>query len=273
MSASATASKASNNPVETAGRIGYAFKGVLYLLLGVLAVQAAFSGGNAEGQTGALRSLADTTLGGILLPLLAIGLGLYSLWRLATALLDLEREGTDASGLVHRGGYLASAVAYGYFAFVAGQLAFGDGGSSGGGGGASEGTQTALALPGGQWIVGLAAIALLGFAAREAYRSYSATFMQDLALDSEAQSHRDKVKTLGRAGLAARAVVYGLLGASLAAAALQSDSSEAMGLEGALASLRDAPYGPWVLGAVGLGLAAYGLYCGVMARYKRIESA
>ncbi|OZC04436.1 DUF1206 domain-containing protein [Rubricoccus marinus] len=265
-------SRASNRPMETAGRIGYAFKGVLYVLLGVLAVQAALSGGDAEGQTGALRAVADNSFGGILLALLAVGLGAYSLWRLATAILDPENHGTDASGLVHRVGYFASAVAYGYFAFVAGRLVWGSGGG-GEGGGASEQAQTAFGLPGGRWLVALAACALLGFAAREAYRAYSAKFMQDLALDGIGQDQRHNVERLGRAGLAARAVVYGLLGASLAVAAWQTDASEAMGLDAALDSLRQAPYGVWVLAAVGLGLAAYGLYCGVMAKYKRIENA
>ena len=271
MSASTT-SRAARSPIETAGRVGYVFKGVLYALLGALAVQAALGGGEAEGQTGALRAIADTGVGGVLLPLLAVGLALYSLWRLATAALDVERHGTDASGLVHRGGYLASAAAYGYFAFVAGRLAFG-GGASGGEGGAEAGAEMAFGLPGGRWLVAAAALALLGFAAREAYRAVSARFMDDLALEGTAHAHRDKVKTIGRLGLAARAVVYGLLGVGLGAAAWQAEADEAFGLDGALSALRDAPYGTAVLCAVGVGLAAYGLYCGVMARYKHIEGA
>ena len=266
------AAKAPRRPVEAAGRLGYAVKGVLYLLLGILAVQAALGGGDAEGQTDALRTVAGSPFGSALLVVLAVGLGAYALWRLATAVLDVEGHGTDASGLVHRGGYLASALAYGYFAFVAGRLVAGAG-SADGGGGASEGAQTAFGLPGGQWLVAAAAVALVGFAAREAWRAYSARFMDRLALDADAREHRGTIRALGRAGLAARAVVYGLMGGSLAVAALQADAADAVGLDGALTALRDAPYGPWVLGAVGAGLAAYGLYCGVMARYRHFEGA
>ncbi|GAB5533906.1 MAG: DUF1206 domain-containing protein [Rubricoccaceae bacterium] len=272
-SAPASARTAARNPVETAGRVGYAVKGVLYALLGVLAVEAARGGGSAEGQTGALRSLAGEPFGSILLGVLTVGLAAYALWRLSTAVLDPEGHGTDASGLVHRGGYLASALAYGTFAFVAGRLVFGDGGGSGSGGGASEQTQMAFGLPGGRWLVAAAAVALVGFAIREAWRAYSATFMSNLALDGFARHKRTLIERLGRAGLAARAVVYGLMGVSLAVAAWQTDAQEAVGLDGALASLRDAPYGPWLLGAVGLGLAAYGLYCGVNARYRRFEGS
>lgn len=258
-----------SSPLQTAARVGYAFKGVLYVLLGVLAVQAALGEGTSEGQTGALRTVADSPFGGVLLTALAIGLAAYALWRLATAVLDPENHGTDTSGIVHRVGYFGSALAYGFLAYVAGKLVWS--GTGGSGGGASEQTQTALGLPGGRWLVVLAALALLGFAAREAHRAYTARFMDGLSLGDVAK--RSTVKHLGQAGLAARAVVYGVMGLSLATAAWQSDSSEAVGLDGALATVRDQPYGLALLGAVGVGLAAYGLYCGVNARYRHFESA
>ena len=258
------------HPLETAGRVGYAFKGVLYVLLGVLAVDAALDGGSAEGQTGALQTVAESAFGGVLLTVLAVGLAAYALWRLAMAALDPEGEGTDASGIVHRLGYVVSGVSYALLAFAAYRILQGEGA---GGGGASEGAQTVFSLPGGRYVLGLIALAVAGFGAYEVYRAYAGQFMEKLALRGDAAQHRDTVRALGRVGLVARGVVYGVIGVALAVAAYQYDPAEARGLDGALATLQDQPYGTYLLAAVGAGLAAYGLYCGVNARYRRFEGA
>lgn len=256
------------HPLETAGRIGYAVKGVLYLLLGVLAVQAAMSGGSAEGQTGALQTVADGAFGGVLLTALAIGLAAYAAWRLALAVLDPERQGTDTEGLVHRAGYLVSAASYGTLAFAAYRILSG-GGS--GGDGAEEGAQAALALPGGRIALALVALGVIAYGAYEIRRAIQTSFMDKLALDGLAAKNRATIQRLGRAGLLARGVVYGLIGLGFAAAAYRYDPDEARGLDESLAALRDATYGAVLLGVVGLGLAAYGLYCGVNARYRHFE--
>lgn len=260
-----------DRPLESAGRIGYAFKGVLYVLLGVLAVDAAWSGGSTEGRRGALQTVAETAFGDLLLGVLAVGLAAYAVWRLAMAALDPEGRGTDARGLAHRAGYVVSGLSYGVLAVAAYRITQGGGG--GGGNGAEEGAQTALELPGGRYVLGLVALAVVGFGVYEVVRAYTARFMSDLALSGEGAQHRDTVRRLGQAGLAARGVVYGVIGAALAVAAVQYDPDEAYGLDGALATLRDQPYGAVLLGLVGLGLAAYGLYCGVNARYRRFPHA
>ena len=256
------------HPMETAGRIGYAFKGVLYVLLGVLAVDAALGGGSPEGQRGALQAVADNAFGGVLLTVLALGLAAYAAWRLAMAVLDPEQEGTDASGIAHRVGYVVSGVAYGLLAFAAYQILQGRGGS---GGGAEQGAQAALSLPGGRLVLGLVAVAVLGFGGYELLRAKRGSFMEKLALSGEAARHRQTVRRLGTAGLAARGVVYLVIGAALAVAAYRYDADQAKGLDEALATLRDQPYGSVLLALVGLGLAAYGLYCGVNALYRRFE--
>ena len=260
---------AKRNPLETAGRVGYAFKGVLYVLLGVLAVEAATGGGSAEGQRGALREVAQAPFGNALLTAIAVGLAAYALWRLAMAALDPEGEGTDASGIAHRVGYLVSAGAYGLLALAAYRILTGEGGS--GGSGAEQGAQTAFSLPGGRWLVGAAGLAVVAYGVYEVARAVRASFMDKLSLSGVGAAHRQAVERLGRAGLTARGVVYGVVGAALVAAAVQHDADAARGLDGALETLRDQPYGAVLLGLVGLGLAAYGLYCGVNARYRRFE--
>ena len=257
------------HPLETAGRIGYAFKGVLYVLLGVLAVDTALEGGDTEGQQGALAAVAESPFGNVLLTVLGIGLAAYALWRLAMAFLDPEREGSDAEGWAHRIGYAISGFAYGSLAFAAYRIVRGGGSSEGNG--AEEGAQTALSLPGGRWVLALVAIAILGYGVYELVRAKRASFMDKLALSGEAAQHRQSVERLGRAGLAARGVVYSIIGFLLGTAAFQADPNEAVGLDGALSTLRDQPYGAVLLGLVGLGLAAYGLYCFVNARYRRFE--
>lgn len=258
------------HPLETAGRVGYAFKGVLYVLLGVLAVDTALDGGQTEGQRGALATVAESQFGGILLTLLAIGLAAYAVWRIAMAVLDPEHKGTDASGVAHRMGYAVSGVSYGLLAFAAYGILQGREGSSDG---AEEGAEAALSLPGGRWVLALVALAVLGYGIWELIRAKKGSFMDKLSLSGDAASNRQTIKRIGQAGLAARGVVYGIIGLTLGVAAFQSDSDEAVGLDGALSTLRDQPYGAILLGLVGLGLAAYGLYCWVNARYRRFEGA
>ena len=257
------------HPLETAGRIGYAFKGVLYVLLGVLAVDTALDGGDTEGQRGALQAVAESSFGSVLLTLLSIGLAAYALWRLALAALDPEGEGSDAGGVVHRIGYVVSGVSYGLLALAAYRILQGSG--DGSGDGAEQGARTALSLPGGRWVLALVALAVLGYGVWELVRAQRGSFMDKLALDGEASRHRGTIRHLGQAGLAARGVVYSLIGFALGVAAYQSDPDEAMGLDGALTALKEQSYGDVLLGVIGLGLAAYGLYCGVNARYRRFE--
>ena len=258
---------AARHPLETAGRVGYAVKGVLYGLLGALAVQTARGGGDAEGRRGALREIAESPGGDVLLLLVAVGLAAYGLWRLALAVLDPERQGSDASGLVRRGGYVVSGASYVLLALAAFRIR----GGGGSGGGAQDRAQSVLELPGGAALVGLVALAVLGYGAWEFVRAYRGGFMDKLSLRGEAARRREAVRRIGQAGLAARGVVYGIVGVFLARAALASDADHARGLDGALQALRDAPSGPWLLGAVGAGLVAYGLYCGVNALYRRFE--
>ena len=183
------------HPLETAGRVGHAFKGVLYLLLGVLAVDAALGGGDAGGRRGALQAVAQGAFGGVLLSVIAVGLAAYAVWRLAMAALDPERAGTDAEGAARRVGYVVSGVSYGLLAVAAYRIA--RGGGSGGGAGAEEGAQTALSLPGGRWVLALVALAVAGFGAYELVRAVRGGFMGKLDLSGPAARHRQTVRRRG----------------------------------------------------------------------------
>lgn len=267
-SVGAQARSAAHGPwVEALARLGYAAKGVVYVVVGGLAVQAALSGGGeTTGSEGALRAVARQPFGEVLLWVLAVGLVGYSLWKLVAAFLDPEGKGTGAAAIANRGGYLASGVVHGLLAAYAFRLATGDGG--GGGGGAETWTAEVLVHPFGAWLVGLAGLAVAVYGVKEGYLSYTRKYRQDVAfprLDLGAQRWVDRA---GRVGLAARAVVFGLIGVFLIRAALQSNPSQARGLEGALDALAAQPYGPWLLALVAAGLVAYGVWCLVKARYR-----
>lgn len=262
-------SQARRHPMESLGRLGYAVKGVLYALLGVLALQAALGEGDPEGSTGALATVANSSFGSILLTLIAIGLAAYALWRIALAFLDPEGEGTDGKGLAKRAFYLVSAASYGLLAFVAYQILSGGGG--GNGGGTQERTATLLSQPFGRWLVGLAALGILAYGVRQFVRAYKSSFMDKFDLEGVAAHHRDLVRRAGQAGLAARGVVYLIVGGFMGQAAIQSDASEARGLDGALSVLQQQPFGPYLLGLVAIGLVGYAVYCWTNARYRRFE--
>ena len=261
-------SHARRHPLETLGRVGYAVKGVLYALIGVLALDAALSGGDPEGQSGALASLADEPFGSALLWILVVGLAAYALWRFVLAATDPEHEGDDASGIVHRVGYVVSGVAYGGLAYSAYQIVSG---GSAGSGGSEDRTATLLGLPGGRWLVGLVALVVLGYGVYQFVRAYRASFMESFRLEGPAARRRDLVKRAGQWGLAARGVVYLLIALFLGQAALRSDADQAGGLDQALGTLQGQGYGPWLLGAVAVGLVMYGVYCWVNAAYRRYE--
>lgn len=259
--------------VERLARFGYAAKGVVYILIGVLALQAAFGqGGQTTGAGGALRTIVDEPFGQVALAAIAVGLVGYVLWRFVQAFLDPEHKGDDPKGLARRAGYLMSGLAYSTVAFTTVQMIFG---SSGGGNSRQEEMWAArvLSLPFGTWLVGLGGLALLGIGAAQFYEAYQAAFAGKWK-SSELSSEQEKWATrLGRFGLAARGVVYSILGLFLLRAALQYDASEAGGLGEALSALLRQPFGPWLLALVALGLASYGVYALLRARYRKVDPA
>lgn len=257
-----------NNPwVEPLARFGYAARGVVYAVVGLLAIQAAYGGrGQTTGQEGALQRIAEQSK--FLLVLMAIGLAGYALWRFVQAALDPENKGTDPKGLAQRGMMVASGIIYGGLAITAARLA------SGGGGGGGEGTQgftaNLMTKPFGRWLVVLAGLAVIVSGLYQLKEAYTKKFRERLKLqEMNADEERLATRT-GQMGLAARGIVFLITGWFLIQAGLRFDPSQARGLGGALETLASQPYGPWLLGLVALGLVAYGAYSFLEARYRRI---
>lgn len=252
-------------------RLGYAAKGVVYAIVGWLAASAALgSGGRTTGTQGALRSLVHQPFGQGLLGVVALGLLGYVLWRFVQAIMDTENQGTDAKGIIQRLSYAGNGSLYAGLAMTAVQILVGevelenDYGSQ-------DWTALVLAQPFGQWLVGILGAIAIAIGFHQFYRAYTANFRQSFKLNEMSDTEKIWATHIGRLGLTARGVTYCIIGFFLIQAARQSKSNQVRGLNGALDSLAQQPYGPWLLGAVAIGLIAYGIYYIVQARYRQIN--
>jgi len=258
--------------VERLARLGYAAKGIVYAIVGVLAVQAAVgSGGKTTDTTGALGTVAAQPFGKILLILLTLGLIGYVIWSFVQAIKDPEHKSDDAKSWARRLGYAFTGLAYGSLAISAIQLIRGSGGG-GGGNSQEDWTARVLAQPFGQWLVGLTGAFIIGLGFYQFYKAYKAKFRKQMKLQEMTSTEEMWATRIGRFGEAARGIVFTIIGFFLIQAARQSDPNEVRGLDGALQALAQQPYGPWLLGIVALGLVAYGIHMGVQARYRRIHT-
>ncbi|MEG4202002.1 DUF1206 domain-containing protein [Microcoleus sp. Pol12A5] len=256
---------------ERLARLGYASKGLVYFIVGFLAAQAAFSmGGRTTNTTGALSAIVNQPFGKFMLFLVTIGIIGYALWRIVQTILDPEHQGQkmDAKRIAQRIGYALSALAYAGLALTAVKLIIGSGGGN------SDTTQdlTAqiLAQPFGQWLVGLAGSIVIGVGFSYFYEAYKAKFRRHFKLEEMSQTEQNWATRLGRFGIAARGIVFVIIGFFLIQAARLSDASQTKGLGEVLAILGQQPFSPVILGLVPLGLIAYGIYSVIEARYRRI---
>ena len=260
---------ASSDVVEGAGRLGLVAKGASFALVGFLAALVALgAGGRPEDRHGALETVANKPFGWIPLVLLAVGFAAYALWRFAQAVFDRDREGSDAEGLAKRFGDLTKGLLYSGLSVVAFSVLAGARGEDTG----EEGRATAvvLELPLGVWLVGLAGLAVIGAGAWNGYRAVTCKFRDDLQTRKMSRREDRLYTALGVFGHLARAAVFGLVGAFLVRAAYQYDPNETVGLDGALAKLAAAAYGPLLLGGTAFGLLAYSAFCFVQARYRDV---
>jgi hypothetical protein len=246
-------------------RAGFAARGVVYVIMGILAIKLALgSGGTSADQQGALRAIAEQPFGKVLLILVAIGLGGYALWRLARALLGHGPEGSDSG--FDRVAALASGVVYAGLCAIAVKILLGSGDSED----THEKTAGVFGWPAGTWLVAIAGVVLIGVGIYQGYRGISKDFLNDSKTEQMSARTRKWVEWLGTFGHLARAVVFSLVGVFLVNAAIDFNPDKAVGLDGALAKIDHASYGPFLLGLVAAGLIAFGTYSLSDARYRRI---
>jgi Domain of Unknown Function (DUF1206) len=263
--------QAASHPwIERLARLGYAAKGLVYFVVGLLAAQAAFgSGGKTTDSSGALETIVTQPFGKFLLSIVTLGLIGYALWRLVQTILDPENstQEMNAKRIAKRLGYAFSAIAYIGLAITAVKLIIGSGGSNSDS--VEDWTVYFLSQPFGRWLVVSAGLIVIGVGISYLYQAYKGKLRRYFKLEQMSRNEQIWAVRLGRFGIAARGIVFGIIGIFLTLAAIQSDGTQARGLGGALAVLAQQPFGSWVLGVVSFGLIAYGIYSVIEARYRR----
>jgi Domain of Unknown Function (DUF1206) len=249
-------------PVDAVARVGYAVSGVLHLLIGWLAAQTALGGGGQSAdQSGALAQIASQPFGRVLLwggvaGFLALGL-LYLSQLAWGSPRGADRLKAGGKGVV----YLA--LAWTTFGF-----ARGSGGSSSSQQ-SRDVTAKLLGLPGGRLVVALIGLAVVGVGVYHVVKGWKRKFLRDLQGGTEGQLGH-AVVTTAIVGYVAKGIALALVGALFVVAAAKQNPSEATGLDGALHTLREQPFGVALLLVIAAGLAAFGVYSFARARFGRL---
>jgi hypothetical protein len=259
-----------SDALENLARVGLIAYGVVHLLIAWLALQLAWGGGGQSAdQSGAMGTLAASPVGKPLLWVLAIGLVALALWQIAEVL--RWRSGWSATGETRKRAVkktvkaVAKAVVYAALAFTAFRFATGSGSSS-----SAQQQQTAAGVfgwPGGRWLVGLVGLVVIGVGVHHVLKGVKKSFLKEIDLASAPPGAERTVTRLGQVGYPAKGVALGVVGALLVWSAVTFDPAKASGLDGALRTVLDAPFGKALLTLVALGIAAFGAFCFVRARY------
>lgn len=256
--------------VERVERLGIAARGVVYVLIGVLAIELARGdgGGQQADSDGALRAVAAASFGSVLLGVLAVGFVGYAIFQAIEAAFGHPGEDSGAKRTGKR--VLAAASAVGYVALALTAVGLLRGTSSGGGNQERPLTARLLDLPAGQLIVGAVGVAIVAAGILVIAKGLLRKFEKHLRTGAMGATTLRVVRILGVAGHVARGAVFVVAGGFLVKAAIDFDPKQAKGLDATLKSLVDAPAGPALLGTAAVGLVLFGAYCFAEARYRDV---
>ncbi|MFH8756029.1 DUF1206 domain-containing protein [Streptomyces atroolivaceus] len=263
---------ARSKTMDVGARAGFVARGVIYLLVGLLALRIAFSdgGGKQADRGGAIAEIAEKPFGSVLLWVLGVALAGMALWRLSEALFG--QAGPDGQKASKRA---MAAGRFLFYAFVSySVLSYAAGAQSSGSGSSDQQTDdvTARALQwtGGQWIVGIAGAGVICAGLWMAYRAVTRRYHKHLKMGEMTKKVRQAVDVTGVFGGTVRGAVFATAGGFAVAAAVQHEPGRAKGMDDTLRSFTETPAGPWLLVLIALGLAAFGLFSWANARYRKI---
>jgi hypothetical protein len=265
------AKKGTYSPImERLARLGYGVKGLIYITIGLLAIQGALGKAKTPAdQLGAIRTFSKLPFAQVLLWIVLIGLISYASWGVIRAIMDPFHKGTDTEGLLARAGYLVSAATYTSFVLPTYHLIMG--GRSGTGANQTQLVAQIMSLPMGRFIVGLIGVAAIGAGIYQCYLGVESKFEKQFKpYTLTPENHRIAIQ-IGRFGTVARGIVFAIVGFFFFLAAYYASPGRAQGIDGALNYLDKQPYGLWLMGIVAAGLIAFGIYSLMTAAWFRFK--
>lgn len=250
--------------IDAVARIGYTARGVVYGVVGAIAIWAALTGFRPQGTEGALREIASMSFGGIALVLIFLGLLSFSAWRAVQALLDFADDGRGLRGIVVRSARFFSAGIYGFLAISAADLAWGAPERDGG-------TLERVAVfvffqPFGRALLIVGAFGVMVAGIAHVVGAVKGVFDEHLALPKR---YRRMFLLMAQAGLAVKGLLLIAIGSFLGHAALTFSPGKAKGTAAVLDALQAQVFGGWLLLAVGIGLAFYAAYAFIQVIFRR----
>lgn len=265
-----TTRRAARSPAMSwLARAGLAARGVMYVLVGIIAVQIALGSSHQQAdRTGAVRLVAATPFGSVALWLLVVGFAGMTLWRLSEA--AWGAAGPDGHKATKRLASLGRAIFYAVVTWGILKFALGIGGPSSSDKQSQDLTAAALKVQSGQAIVAIAGIVVIGAGLYVMYRAYKRKFLKHLRFGSASPATRRTVMRLGQIGGIARGAVFATVGIFLIIAARDANPRQAKGIDSALRALAHTPLGPWLLIAVAAGLVTFGVYSWCEARWRAV---
>lgn len=261
------------------GKAGWFAKGVVYLIAGVLALSVALkasgwstspsTGTQEASPTGAIKTVAGSGGGTLLLWLLALGMLIYAAWRVVSAFLP---GGSDADARLHRIGYIVSAIIYTTFAISAIALARRAPTDQNGNKKVTDITSSVMSNTAGRWLIGLVGLIVIAVGLYRLSKGVKVDVNDELDLSGMSPARLHWTKRLGAIGEIGRGIGIGLVGFFLVRAAVTYNANEATGLDGALRRLATTSWGVVVVFVVGIGFAAYGIFCLATFTRRRLQA-
>ena len=260
---------ANSSAMSGLARAGFVARGIMYALIGFIAVAIAFGHSHQQAdRSGAVRLVAATPFGSVILWLMVVGFAGMTLWRLSEAIWGAA--GPDGHKASSRLGSLARAVIYALITYGILKFALGLGAPASSNRQSQDLTATALKYPGGQVLVAIVGVVIAGIGIMLMYQAWQARFLRRMRMGTASVTTRKAVTKLGQVGGVARGAVFVTIGVFLAIAAIDAKPGQAKGIDSGLLVFAHTPLGPWLLALVAVGLIMFGAFSCCEARWREV---